>query len=643
MMYVWKQRPVSERERAGVVRIPGCILPGILLTLLLLGSAPVGAADQVLSFTSGWRPEGQEQKWLDQDKRWFRTLPAAGKFLAPDFPDSASTFGMAMEPEEIQRVKILVRAAGEASGDTMPVVRPVATILRDRWMDRGYLSASVSLSGDSLQVRPGPVWTIGVMEIGGDDFPGRSHLLSTWLPRVGDRFQREDWSRGIDMVLLGAGEAGYPFPRWVTRDVALVSEDHTVTLTALLLPGNLAFIGPVTSDLSEERAARFLARTAGLRPGQLFQHSDLGRARQKLLSRDLYTTVGEPEVYLTSAMDTVGIHWPVVARRKVNRLQIILGLSKREDGSGNRLSGEVDLRLPNMAGTGRSLQVGWRDDGNQRSRFGFGYLEPLAFGTPLDMWVSLDNEIEKDAYTRFRLDNIWRLPVVSLWGLELGVGWDRATYPVGSLERTSRVRGRGAFLHHRGDRTVSGWEGLFAIETARRSSTLRLDEESDMPSTAQLAEVVTQRIFEVDTAGEWWLGGTFSLGGRASWRQLTGGDKVVPLAEQFRFGGANSLRGYQEGEFHGSVTAWGSIEARIGRPGGSRLYTFYDLGYFEFWTQDPLATDAVGQLRNRDWPRGYGLGLLATTPAGDVSLAIGFPGTVDFDQAKLHVTLLESF
>ena len=25
------------------------------------------------------------------------------------------------------------------------------------------------------------------------------------------------------------------------------------------------------------------------------------------------------------------------------------------------------------------------------------------------------------------------------------------------------------------------------------------------------------------------------------------------------------------------------------------------------------------------------------------SLAVGFPGTVDFDQAKLHVTLLESF
>ncbi len=643
MMCVWKQRPVSDRERFGPVDLSGRIFTGILLMLLLTGSVPVAAAEQVVVFTTDWRPAGQEQEWLKKDRGWFQALPAARKFQVPDFPDSVSSFGVAMDPGEARRVKSLVGAAAAASGDTMPVVRSVAAMLRDRWMDRGYLSASVSASGDSLQVRPGPAWTIGNMEIGGDDFPGRSHLLSTWLPRVGERFQREEWSRGIDMVLVGTGEAGYPFPRWVTRDVALNPGTHTVTIRAMLLPGSLAYVGPVTSDLSEERAARFLARTAGLGPGQLFRHSDLDRARQRLLARDLYTTVGEPQVYLTSAMDTVGIHWPVVARRKVNRLQVILGLSKREDGSGNRISGEVDLHLPNVAGTGRSLQVGWRDDGNQRSRFGFAYLEPLAFGTPLDMGLSLDNEVEKESYTRFRLENFWRLPVVALWGLELGVGWDRATYPLGNLERSSRVRGRGALLHHRGDRTRSGWEGLFAIETARRSATLRPNDGSDTPSTAQLAEAVTQRIFEVDSAGEWWIGRTFSLAGRASWRQLTGGEKIVPLSEQFRFGGANSLRGHQEGEFHGSLTAWGSVEARIGRPGGSRLYTFYDLGYFEFWTLDPLAADPAEQLRIRDWPRGYGLGLLATTPAGDISLAIGFPGTVDFDQAKLHVTLLESF
>jgi translocation and assembly module TamA len=462
------------------------------------------------------------------------------------------------------------------------------------------------------------------------------------LPRAGDVFRRSDFDQGITMVLRGAGEAGYPFARWVARDQELDESTRTVRVEARLLPGHAGFIGPVTSDLPEGRSANFLARAAGIRTGDLFQQSELDRAVQRLLARDLYATVGTPSVYLTSAADTVGVHFPVVARRKANHLQVVLGLSRTDDGS-TRLSGQVDLDLPNMAGSGRALRVGWRDDGVRTSRFGFSYLEPLIFGTPLDMGLALDNEVDSEAYTRFRLDNVWRLPVVALWGLEVGVGWDRVTYPVGTLERTSRVRGRGAIAHHRGDRTRSGWEGLFAIETARRSATPRAEDEADVGASNQLAEVVTQRIFEVDSAGELMVSSTLALAGRAAFRQLTGGDPAVPLSEQFRFGGAASLRGYRENEFHGSQAAWGAVELRIGRPLGSRLYTFYDLGYFEFKVPDPL--DPTGQelLVTQGWPRGYGLGLLARTRAGDISLAVGFPGTVDFDQAKLHVTLLESF
>jgi outer membrane protein insertion porin family len=433
----------------------------------------------------------------------------------------------------------------------------------------------------------------------------------------------------------------------VTRGVELDPATFEVHIRGLLLPGQAAWLGPITSDLATPQAQRFLARSSGLRPGDLFRHADLARAVNRLLARDLYTGVGEPLVYLTSAVDTVGVHFPVTARRKINRLAIVLGLSRREEG-GSHLSGEVDLRLPNLAGSGRKLQVGWRDDGRDKSRFGFSILEPLAFGTGLDMGLALDNEVATDAYTRFRLDNTWNLPVVALWGVEVGLGWDRSTYPRGSLERTSRVRASGAVEHRRGDRTRSGWQGLFAIETGWRSASLRPAGVDTGTVGGRLGQELTQRIFRVDVGGEAMLQPTLSLYGRAAFRQLTGGEAAVPLSEQFRFGGAGTLRGYREDEFNGSRAAWGAVELRIGRPEGSRLYTFYDLGYFEFQTAnlqaaDPQAVDPGALLRRQGWPRGYGLGLFARAPGGDISLAIGFPGTVDFDLAKLHVTLLETF
>jgi outer membrane protein insertion porin family len=448
--------------------------------------------------------------------------------------------------------------------------------------------------------------------------------------------------QAIDRVLEGAGEAGRPFAKWVTSSVELDVEKHIVNIEATLLAGYSAWLGPVTTSLPPGRASEFAVRTSGLRAGAPFRQSDLDRAVDRLLARDLYAQVDEPVVYVTAAVDTVGVELPIIPRRKANRLQVILGLSRREDG-GSRLSGQVDLDLPNLAGTGRALNVGWRDDGDRTSRFGFRYLEPLAFGTPLDTDIALDSEVQRDAYTRFRLENRWRLPVVALWGVEVGAGWDRSTYPTGSLERTSRIRVRGALYHRRGDRSRSGWEGVFAVEEAWRSATTRTDTTGALGSSNTLGVASTQRIFEVDVAGELWIGSGLSLFGRGSFRELAGPDGEVPLAEQFRFGGANSLRGYREDEFHGSRAAWGAVELRVGSARGSRLYTFYDLGYFAFETRDPTAADPGRRSLQQGWPRGYGLGIFARTPGGDLSLAVGFPGTVDFDLAKLHVTLLESF
>lgn len=623
MTYGWKPRPGSD-------------LVSFLMGALVLLGAESSSARTVVA-REGVEVREETARWIDEDRRWLQGLPATVPSAAAVSLDSLAAGNIAAW-DDLRR-----RVMAASAGDSLPALRTAESLLRDRWADRGHLTARVSVRGDTFVVDPGPVWTIGRFEIEGPDFAGREHLLGTWLPREGDLFLKDEIAEGVGHVLRGAGEAGYPFARWVAREAALDPDTSTVTLRARLLPGNLAWVGPVTSDLPPGRSADFLARAAGIRTGDAFRQSELERGVQRLLSRDLYATVGTPAVYLTSAEDTVGIHFPVVPRRKVNRLQVVLGLSRNPEDGKTRLSGEVDLRLPDMAGSGRGLRVGWRDDGVNTSRFGFDYLEPLIFGTPLDMGLALDNEVDRENYTRFRLDNIWRLPVVALWGVEVGLGWDRATYPQGSLESTSRTRARGAVSHRRGDRTRSGWEGLFAIETAWRSSTLRTTDDPEALNSSQLAEAVTQRIYEGDASGELMVTGTLSLFGRASFRQLSGGDPVVPLSEQFRFGGAATLRGYNENEFHGSLAAWGGVEARIGRPLGSRLYTFYDLGYFDFKTNDPLDPTGQDLIEVQGWPKGYGLGLLARTRAGDISLAVGFPGTVDFDQAKLHVTLLESF
>jgi outer membrane translocation and assembly module TamA len=246
------------------------------------------------------------------------------------------------------------------------------------------------------------------------------------------------------------------------------------------------------------------------------------------------------------------------------------------------------------------------------------------------------------AYSRLRLDGSAQLAVVAAWGVEIGLGWDRSTFPSGALERTSRLRARGAFLHHRLDLRRSGWSGAFAIETASRQAVARQDTTATSSALVSGSEE-RQRLLSFDIAGELWLGRLLSLAGRSSYREVRGEGGPIPLSEQYRFGGANSVRGYREDEFHGERVIYGGVELRIGQPGRSRLYTFLDMGYFEFSAPVPTPEDPARREQRDGTVRGFGLGLQTLTPAGDISLAIGFPGSVNFDDAKLHVSLLEAF
>ena len=581
---------------------------------------------------------------LARDRSWLAGQPA-------DLLAAPATNDTTVLAEWLRRAEVLRPRASVDTATVDPATAPVSghrdllSGLRDRWLERGYMAAAVTLidpGGEGLPPRilvsTGPLFRLGKLEVEGDPFEGRAQLLAAWLPRSGDIFRPAIYFEAAAGVVSGCGERGYPFPVWLTRDVDVDVEAATIDLVVVLMPGPHAVIGPQSTSLPAGRGEQFLLRTAGLRRGGWFRESDLRRGMDRLLVRNLYARVDEPLVHLTTARDTVGVLWRVEPLERANRVNVVLGFSQAEDGK-TKLSGQVDLALPNLAGTGRSLTAGWSNDGAQRSVFGFKYLEPLVLGTPLDTDFKLQNEVQQDLYTLFTVENRWRLPVVGLWAVEVGIAWDRTVYPTGDLESTRRLRGRAGLIRSRGDLSRSGWSSNFAIETASRSASFRLP---DSQSGSQLGRQDLQKLLEVDVTGELWLRPVMSLAGRASFRQNDSDLLPVPLAEQYRYGGATTLRGYREDEFHGETVAYGGVELRLGRARRSRVYTFVDLGYFEFSVREGGTLD--GKLSHRrDNQLGYGLGLMTAARAGQFNLAVGFPGSVDFDTAKLHISLLGSF
>ena len=608
-MSAWNRRPVSS----------------VWLAALLCCGAAVAAPAPAVRLSAAAAGERGLQDLLREDAVWLSSLPTG-----------------------------IVAATAEAREDSLPgwladparpdggARRPAASLVRDRWLARGYLGCrvepSAADSGSVLVVEPGPRYRHGEVGVEGEDFPGRAAALARWLPRPDDPVDADAWRRAVAGLLRAAGEAGHPFAHWIVRRAAIRGEGPVLDVAAILVPGPAVVFGPTTSDLPGGRGSAFLAKAARLAPGSRFRESALAAARRRLQLRDIYAEVGAPVVYATGDAAAVGVHWPVRLKPRPNRASAMLGLSRDGQDGASRLSGQVDLRLTNLAGSGRGLDLLWTDDGRERSRLEFGWREPLIGGTPLDASLSVGHEVHQDVSTRFHLDGRLLLPVTGPWGVEFGLGRDRSTYVDGAWSGTSRWRTRAGILRRRGDPARSGWSGAFALESARRGAELRTGDGAVPGASSGEAR---QTMVEADLGVERWWGPATSTAVSGRFRDLRGDEAVVPLTEQYRLGGARSLRGYLEDQYHGERVASAAIELRWGRPDRSRVYTFLDLGYVRDVAVDPA--DATARITTISHLRGYGLGLLTSSTAGEVSLAIGFPGAMRFEDAKLHVVLLQSF
>ena len=108
--------------------------------------------------------------------------------------------------------------------------------------------------------------------------------------------------------------------------------------------------------------------------------------------------------------------------------------------------------------------------------------------------------------------------------------------------------------------------------------------------------------------------------------------------ERIRFGGLNSLRGFNEEELFATSYLTGQIEYRFLLDKNSALFAFYT----QAWYEDPSALHYV-----KDSPLGFGLGLSFGTKLGifSVTYALGkqFSNSIQLNQGKIHIGYVSFF
>jgi outer membrane protein assembly factor BamA len=389
-----------------------------------------------------------------------------------------------------------------------------------------------------------------------------------------------------------------------------------------------------------ERTTRALvARTLGLRPGELLVPYDPAEIVRKLEETALFAEVGEPQLQIVTDSSVV-LRIPI-RDEAPGIFDLVLGyLPGTQEGESGMLVGNGHLELRNLFGGGRVMSLRLNRLPGQVSSVDVRAGDPSLAGLPFGLEGRFEGLQQDSTYNKqrfaaevnYRFDGGMQVfATVTRERTNPGfAGQSLSREGVQRIPRASALFGGLGVRFRRLDRVVNPRRGHLVevnLERGRKERTaFMLTEQQDTTVTRSLLR--QQRVqfrtrLYLPTASRQVL----ALGGEAALLLSNEYDE----SDLYRFGGATSLRGYDEDFFRGNFVGRGFAEYRYLLDRTSYTYLFFDLGYVD--VADVLNFDTRGFFP------GFGIGIQFQTNVGLINASYAVSPEDGLANGRIHVGL----
>lgn len=538
--------------------------------------------------------------------------------------------------EEVKKSMTIKRGKVFAYQD---LSRDVEKILRHLKRD-GFFSArvesiSIDTSASKLSVDiaialfAGTRARIDSVFVVGDSLEPLSDMIETIQ---GEEFSPRALELLINRILKILEQQGYPLASIKIGEIAYRKEgaDTFVSIPLLLNKGQLVHITDLQIEGNTRTRENVIVREARLEKNQLFSPNLPRDIKRRLEKTQLFSSVSLPELYLRD--NGIAGFFIRIKEGNVNHFDGILGyIPGTQFGQDGYVTGLIDLRLRNLFGTGRRFSTRWHRLDNWTQEIELKYFEPWIASLPVNVETWFSQRKQDTTYVRRQFG----LEVFMMFSHELSISgsFQRAEiFPAEGIQLVAKSSTwfLGISVHYdsRDDR-VTPREGLVyqtSYDYGQKVKKAPLPSEGSLRGdriTLDLEYYLTPIQKQVIMVG-------------IHARDYRSSD--IELSDLFRFGGANTLRGYREAQFLGSRVAWSTLEHRWLMGGRSYLFGFVDAGYI--YTPYVSSSSVPGQQLTRV---GYGAGLRLDSGIGLIGVSLAFGQGDTFSTAKLHFRLINEF
>ena len=470
--------------------------------------------------------------------------------------------------------------------------------------------------------------------------PDPTSSFVNWQRELRSVYDEAALQQRLTNVLADFARRGYPLASFSFDSVtiAMQRKEFLATLHLQFDSGPAVRIDSVIIRGNKITKRDVLLRELPVQIGAPFNLEQAQSIPERLLRLGYLQSAAPPQL----VVDSGGRYLLDVAVVEGNS-NVLNGVAGYYPGEGRQkgfVAGLIEVKFGNLLGTGRQINARWEKRDRQTQELALRYREPWVAGYPAHVSGGFQQTIRDTSYVERRWDFTAELPLGQNFSARGHIA--RESIAPDSLARDrlkiprSSVTSIGASLRYDStDDPINPRRGIVYLTTV----------ETGRKNTDQIG--VTRKNFTRDKilVDFQYLLPTFwpqVLSIAVHGRQVkSNAPPEILVTDQFRFGGATTLRGYREEQFRGARVAWSNLEYRYLLSRRTRAFVFFDAGYYSGFEYVSAEPPRLNEIENSVYA--WGLGARVDTPLGIIGVDYGLGQGDPLTNGKVHVSLVNSF
>jgi translocation and assembly module TamA len=458
-----------------------------------------------------------------------------------------------------------------------------------------------------------------------------SQLDSTRIP-FNRHYSRTELETEIVNQLTSYQNKGYPFVELTITKIIKGKED-TVDIILMLETGPSVEITGLTFRGNRQLSNNYLQRLSGFDEPVIYSNYITQIFARNLRRSSFIDSIGE--VHLTSTYAGYQLMVEVTEIRP-SFLDIIMGYDPNAS-SGDQIVGNGRLTLNNLITEGSIAQLHFNKLPGTETRLLIGYHQKWLNSWPIDNTIGFDFHQRDSTY--YQISGRFDVSYMVNRSLNSGLFLRFNTVEGSSVNQTieyleSRSISYGFTIKYEDlDRYYVPQNGsTFYVELGNILKNLKNIPESSLYNSSYYSQYIHftyQHYFPIGLQ-------------TVITPRVTGGASNHPVYfedDLFRFGGANSIRGYREEQFRSSGYIWSDIEVRRLLDDFSYLFAFTSIGV----ERSPKELGLFKSESNSNLLYSVGIGLSYRISLGSLKLSYALSPDDRLNNGKIHFGISNSF